>query len=52
MPVISVKPCHFKRFYNYIKNLFYSCFKIPFLSDSPFLWKAFHKTGYDNNMDM
>ena len=35
VPPVSVKQCHFKRYYNYIKNYSYSFFKAPFLNDSP-----------------
>src|SRR5690606_25973002 len=44
VPPVSVKPCHFERYYNYIKNYFYSFLKAPFLNDSPLrsiLWDEF-----------
>ena len=45
MPAVSVKQCHFKRYYNYIKNIIHRFFNAPFLNDFPFLWMAIHKTG-------
>src|SRR5690554_2607348 len=44
VPPVSVKPCHFKRYCNYIKIKCYSFFKAPFLNDSPLrsiLWDEF-----------
>lgn len=35
VPRVSVKPCHFERYCNYIKFYCYSFFKAPFLKDSP-----------------
>ena len=44
VPPVSVKPCHFERYCNYIKFYCYSFFKAPFLKDSPLrsiLWEEF-----------